>query len=331
MVIDNVEGRLASNALASALTQSHYRDRLLGTNQMISLSNDAVKVVTGNNVQLSDELIRRTVAIRLDPNRERPELRSGFAHDNLTQWTDNNRSKLFTAVCTLVQAWVDNGMPGWNGISPGSFEEWARVTGGILANAAITGFLDNIDFLREKFGMERDSFANFVEEWANRYRSTAVSAGELFSIASRPDRRDDYNPNEHLDLLADHLGAGNEHSRRTKLGRVPSGLTDRVYSGYKITRVGVRNGYMNYALVSVDSVGKDDSDESIDGLKTPENPIVDGVSELGGRSDPYTAQVDGSKGISRSSPQIESTAESENPHQRSPGSPGDEERGTFLV
>src|SRR5262249_51624808 len=139
IVFDNVV-RLTSPALAAILTAPFWSGRVLKESKMISLPNRAIWLATGNNVELSDELVRRTVHIRLDAGTERPEERQGWRHPDLLGWAKANRADLVSACASIVQHWVDDGMREGNA-SLGRFESWAAVLGGILNSVGIEGFL----------------------------------------------------------------------------------------------------------------------------------------------------------------------------------------------
>ncbi len=77
VLLDNVS-RLHAAPLAAVLTATTWRGRVLGELRMVAVPNRATWVATGNNVTLSDELVRRVIPIRLDAGVERPEERKGF-------------------------------------------------------------------------------------------------------------------------------------------------------------------------------------------------------------------------------------------------------------
>ena len=91
LVIDNLRARLDSGALAMAITTGRMTDRRLGETAMVSQAVTCTWAVTGNNVQVSMELARRAVRIRLDAKVERPWERTGFQHPNLREWVRANR------------------------------------------------------------------------------------------------------------------------------------------------------------------------------------------------------------------------------------------------
>jgi hypothetical protein len=132
-IIDNVKGPLASASLAAVLTATVWRDRLLGRNETVTVPARTVWVVTGNNVELDQEVARRAVWVRLDAQADRPWERAGFRHGDLAQWTRRHRHELLWAFLVLVRHWLACGKPCWEGRPLGSFESWSKVVGGVLA------------------------------------------------------------------------------------------------------------------------------------------------------------------------------------------------------
>ena len=103
ILIDNAKV-LKSQHLAAVLTTTQWRGRRLGKSEIVEVPNDATWVATGNNVELSDEIARRTIPIRLDPGVERPENRTGFKHTPLLDWAKDHRATLVSACLSLIRA-----------------------------------------------------------------------------------------------------------------------------------------------------------------------------------------------------------------------------------
>ena len=82
----------------------------MGKSEMVRAPNNATWLATGNNVEMSDEMNRRTVLIRLDAGVEAPEERSGFKH-RLPAWAVEHRRDLVSACLSIVMLWVDAGKP----------------------------------------------------------------------------------------------------------------------------------------------------------------------------------------------------------------------------
>ncbi|MCX4468744.1 hypothetical protein OOK41_00160 [Micromonospora sp. NBC_01655] len=111
VVLDNVSGALKSSTLAGLLTTDLWDDRPLGSTSWTRSTNDRIWTVTGNNISIGGDLPRRTIRTVIDPGQPNPELRTGFAIDNLEGWVKERRGELLHALLTLVRAWVAAGKP----------------------------------------------------------------------------------------------------------------------------------------------------------------------------------------------------------------------------
>lgn len=144
LVIDNVNERVTSGFLCTALTEPVITSRLLGVSQQVTIPVRTTWVMTANNPKFSDEVARRTIRIRVDAGVEHPEDRSGFKHADLLGWASAHRGDLIGACCTLAQAWVVAGAPQPVATKPfGSFEAWQAVMSGLLDFVGVPGLLDN--------------------------------------------------------------------------------------------------------------------------------------------------------------------------------------------
>lgn len=137
--------RIGGKSMNRLLTAQTWSDRLLGGNQRVALPNRSVMAATGNNVQVQGDTARRYYPIELFYDGEHPENRpeSDFQHPDVEAWTDEHRGELLTAVFTLIRSWQVAGRPK-RSTSFGSFERWEAIVGGVLHNAGVVGFLDNL-------------------------------------------------------------------------------------------------------------------------------------------------------------------------------------------
>ncbi|MCY7342093.1 MAG: hypothetical protein LH603_09675 [Pseudonocardia sp.] len=78
---DNVSGTLRSSRLAALLTSREYSGRILGSTNGVDMVNDRLWTLTGNNVNLGGDLVRRTLWCTIDPGCPDPQLRTGFKLD----------------------------------------------------------------------------------------------------------------------------------------------------------------------------------------------------------------------------------------------------------
>jgi hypothetical protein len=144
LVIDNVNEKVSSGFLCTALTEPEVSSRLLGASTQVTMPVRTVWVMTANNPKFSDEVIRRTVRIRVDAGVERPEDRSGFRHADLAAWAASRRGELIAACCTMIRGWVAQGAPENFPAKPlGSFERWHGVMSGLLEFLEMPGLLAN--------------------------------------------------------------------------------------------------------------------------------------------------------------------------------------------
>ena len=240
---DNINKRVDSGSLAAALTAGEWQDRLLGGNTETIIPVRCTWTGTGNNTQLSDELIRRTVYIRIVSELENPQERTGFRHPDLPGWIATNRPRLIAAVLTLVKAWIAAGMPAYSGKPLGSYENWCRVLGGILETVGIPGFLGNRNELSQKTNPDRDKWAGFLESWHAKFKDASVGVADLYE-----------NPDGSNGVAIDAgLVDGNRdksRSEKVSLGKAIIERRDRVFGQFRIVSSGTLHRIAQYKCVS---------------------------------------------------------------------------------
>jgi hypothetical protein len=120
--LDNCSHEVDSTFLCQALTQRRLRIRLLGYSRTVEVPITAAFYCNGNNLEISNDLTRRTLLCRIDAGVERPELRT-FKHDVL-ETARNERARLVEAILIILRGWHSAGTA--VGVEPlGSFEEWS--------------------------------------------------------------------------------------------------------------------------------------------------------------------------------------------------------------
>ncbi len=246
VLIDNLRETLDSAALAAALTAPFWEDRILGASEMARLPIRCLWIATGNNPNVSNEMARRLVRIRLDARVERPWQRTGFQHPDLMAWVRSNRARLVGACLTLCQAWIAAGRPrGTRAI--GSYENWAQLIGGVLEVAEIEGFLGNLDEMMEAADKEGAIWRSFVAAWWDRFGTAEVGTVDLYEVAigCEPPLQ---------------LGTGSEHSQRTRLGKALIRIRDRVFDCegrmMRVLMLGVSHKAKQWQLTLEEAGGK---------------------------------------------------------------------------
>ena len=134
---------LNSASFASVLTAEIYAARILGVSKMLRVPVQVQWVGSGNNTELSGELYRRTVDIRMDAKMANPEDRdvSGFRIKDLKSWVREHQAEQVCAALTIIQYWVNQGMPAGAG-SKASYEAWAAKMSGLFDCIGVRGFLE---------------------------------------------------------------------------------------------------------------------------------------------------------------------------------------------
>lgn len=148
--LDNLNHELSSAALAGALTTGVWVGRRLGQSEQVRLPVKCSWILTANRGTLSDELMRRVVAIRLDAGLANPDVdRPGdyYFIKDFPQHLKDRRLDLVWAAHVLILNYVQCKMRGVPGrterVVLQSFQNYSDVMGDILHYADIGGFLDN--------------------------------------------------------------------------------------------------------------------------------------------------------------------------------------------
>lgn len=230
--IDNVTGVLRSSTLAGMLTAGQpLQDRELGSNRMITTVNDRVWVVTGNNLSLGGDLVRRTIIITIDPNMANPETRS-FAIADLKAWVKEHRNELLWALLVMIRHWVARGRPLAARSQSDSFAAWEATTAGILAACGVPGAFDAESGKKAAAGGDDDGLAQVLGHIWERFGDKAWTVHELldgvhstpigdFVAASR-----DWLPSTVLDRLARSEAGGRKSLGKWLMFRAGRWVTD---------------------------------------------------------------------------------------------------------
>jgi hypothetical protein len=126
VVLDNVRGTLGSPALEMAITARTLGDRKVRTAEVVETPYRLVISVTANNPDVTPDMGRRLVPVRLDAGVARPDTRRDFRHADLLGFVAEHRGALLTAALTVILAYMRAGRPSIDLEPFGSFEAWDR-------------------------------------------------------------------------------------------------------------------------------------------------------------------------------------------------------------
>jgi hypothetical protein len=234
VMFDNVIHKVDSDALALALTAGYITDRDLGHSRAPTVPVRCVWIVTGNNIQASEEIARRIVRIRLDPNVEKPSARKGFLEDDLLAYLRRNGDTLLAHALVIANAWVAEGCPRDKSKVMGSYPGWAQQIGGMLQVLGVDGFLANLEETQAEMS-ETDSFTEtFFREV---FPLVGYAPFELQAI---------YNLCEGIPDLACHISGKDGFARRTSLGKLVQHAVGRVIGDRKLGRAHSKTARARY-------------------------------------------------------------------------------------
>ena len=145
---------------------------------MIHATNDRAWVLTGNNISLGGDLVRRTVMVSIDPGIPNPEKRENFSIPDIAEWVKKHRAELVWALLVLIKSWVSAGMPVRPGAGSDNYAIWVRTVRGILENAGVPGEFDSPASRLQADGVDDETWADFLAAVEEQF-----PAGTVFSPA----------------------------------------------------------------------------------------------------------------------------------------------------
>ncbi len=173
--IDNVNGQLGGDSLCQMIERPVVALRPLGVSKLVKIENHASMFATGNNIQLVGDMTRRVILCSLDPNMERPELRT-FA-SNPFDTVLASRGKFVAAALTVARAYIAAGSP--DELPPlASFESWSRIVRSALVWLGRADPVDTMDRARADDPVLA-SLAAVVTSWHDAVGSSARTTGAV--------------------------------------------------------------------------------------------------------------------------------------------------------
>ncbi|MFT3840779.1 MAG: bifunctional DNA primase/polymerase [Myxococcaceae bacterium] len=285
MAFDNAKGEVEGPALESALTSRFFASRVLGSHTEGVAPNRAAWVMTANNAELSRDLVRRSIRIRIDAKSEKPEEGRVFKHPHLLEWVRANRGQIVHAVLTIIQNWVALGCPASNVTRRASFESWSDVVGGILAAAGVAGFLDPAAAM-DSADQKRGEAAAFVGAWFKLVGRAPMTAKELLDMVAAPPQSigGQLVPPKEPTYLSSVLGGANVGSRSSRLGTWCHRNANRIFGANMIVedKRDEHAGINRYKLVAPppQPLVSTDTAAAVDGAADSSGGPAGGAQEL---------------------------------------------------
>jgi len=130
----NNKGYINNAVFEQIITTASYSDRQLGGNKILTFNNELEFSLSGNvGISFTPDLANRSRICRLFYDLEDTNARV-FKNPDLHKWVLDNRSKILSAIYSIVKNWVEKGSPDGK-VKFASFSEWARICGGIMETA----------------------------------------------------------------------------------------------------------------------------------------------------------------------------------------------------
>ena len=279
IIFDNVDPKrkLDIGELARVITEPRHKFRLQHTAEEVSYENRRVVVYTGSNVELTPELAKRMVAIRLaDPGIAEKDRKVHV--EGILMHVLKNRQTYFSSLLRMVKLWFDAGCNEAEKTSH-RLRQWSRVIRGIMeANSFGDAFLGNTDAILLQANPVFTIWTNAFRAIAEELGDTAFdgwTTGEVFMTLSCEQQvyahEDDMNGRNYTrsargkSILDEIIGAeGNDQARRLKLGTALRNKVGTVFAGYELVDLNkTRDNKKLFALKSVGSPQRED-DSSFD-------------------------------------------------------------------
>jgi hypothetical protein len=172
--LDNVNSTsLRSDTLASAVTEPRVQLRPLGSSTPISAECRSFIMITGNGVQLSEDLVSRFLMVELDARTDDPETRK--MPEGFIERVAADRDQILYAAMTIIRHGLQNPRPG---LPLRNFGDWGQFCrDGLLA----LGATDPVQRLKAVKGSDpmREHHTAIMNAWQEAHGSNPVAVTGL--------------------------------------------------------------------------------------------------------------------------------------------------------
>jgi hypothetical protein len=175
--LDNLNGiALQSNLLASVMAERPAAVRVLGLSKIVVLNSSSYMVITGNGLDLSEDLVRRFLVVELDARVEDAEARA-FPGDLLAD-VKARRAELLAAALTIWRWAQMNPRKLTRGATLGSYTKWAAWVRDPLLTLGTTDPVTRIADIKAA-DFRRQDAARLFETWHERHSDRPMRGAEL--------------------------------------------------------------------------------------------------------------------------------------------------------
>ena len=139
---DNIRSVIKSAPLEGYMTTPMHTGRILGRSEMFTAENNAVLLLTGNNLHVDTDMTHRTLIIDLYV--EESDIQSRKVENPINDhWLGKleNRRRILSALWAIVRHWDAAGRPLATGNVRNGFEDWCSIIGGMVEFAGFGDML----------------------------------------------------------------------------------------------------------------------------------------------------------------------------------------------
>jgi putative DNA primase/helicase len=181
--VDNVNGELGGDFLCQMVERPIVSVRPLGVSKLVKVESRACCFATGNNIQLVGDMTRRVLLCSLDPNMERPELRT--FHGDPFAAVIADRGAYVAAALTIARSYAIAGYPGV--LTPlASFEDWSRLVRSALVWLGCPDPVETMEKAREEDPVT-SALTGLFTSWHAIIGSHPKPVGEIIATAELPE------------------------------------------------------------------------------------------------------------------------------------------------
>jgi hypothetical protein len=172
--LDNVNSTsLRSDTLASAVTEPKVQLRALGSSTPISIDCRSFIMITGNGVQVSEDLVSRFLFVELDARTGDPETRrmpAGFLDSVAAE-----RGQILNEALKIIRYGLQNPYPG---LPLRNFDGWAQMCRDGLLVLGATDPVTRLEKVKASDPM-REHHTTIMLAWQAAHKSDPVAANDL--------------------------------------------------------------------------------------------------------------------------------------------------------
>lgn len=252
LLLDNINGRLASDALCAILTGAQFCDRKLGVSEQVTVPTRVLVLATGNNIAIDGDLARRILPIRLDHGVEAPD-KLEFSFCPVARMRE--RWLYYRAAAlTVLRGFVVAGMPANGTGSTGSFEQWDRlvrqcvvwVRDQKLASFEIDDPAKAVD-RNQSNNPDAMKLRALLNAWYEAHGDKPMTVQEALNLANPSE----FSIHEAFHAACDEIAGERGAINPRRLGRWIEGRQGRLADGKRIVRCSDRGGRATWKVECV--------------------------------------------------------------------------------